>query len=622
MQQIKLLFQIYCLFIILLSSTFCIAEETTSTKYEWNIPTLAVISDINGNIVSQSCSKSKFSMTYNNSSDILRVSTSDDTPLGSGDTIRNNVWLAAVSAALQRNETLSGWHISIDFSGNVDGPSSGAITALYILSALDGRTPPEDFAATGTIMPDGTIGPVGGVAYKLEAAAESGMKKVCIPAFIRFEPQPDGSLIDLAEKAEQLGIELILAENLEEAYAAMHDLPSKFIMVDDVKKISAIPKATEKALIELFLEKNEAVDNMINAIPEATREELIEDSFFQDIIITPYKTAQQYFIAGKILPALNDIMLSFIGLNSYNLAQNPSFYEKYFQDSATDFSALLSWQRPDYNLLLELSRYNDKKLADFSFTYEYSRSAENRSEFSAQLCDPNGLAKSYGMGEYYASLLPPENLLQQLSDEELQEFALLELISRPAVYNFIVEYSNFIDMYDEITGTLPRLEANSKLSVCENFFYQAAMATCNNLYVFLNEYPEMASSISASLDDSYYYIYDSMLNNVIEMHDLRGVADPEYQKVASIIAQIELLTTAYAMMLPLDSAPDRLDYLMSSARNQALRSIRSCTNRGIVCLYSIEQFQEAETAKTDPLTAIPYYWQAELSAKALKIIFE
>lgn len=49
MQQTKLLFPIYCLFIILLSSTFCIAEETTSTKYEWNIPTLAVISDINGN---------------------------------------------------------------------------------------------------------------------------------------------------------------------------------------------------------------------------------------------------------------------------------------------------------------------------------------------------------------------------------------------------------------------------------------------------------------------------------------------------------------------------------------------------------------------------------------------
>ena len=85
---------------------------------------------------------------------------------------------------------------------------------------------------------------------------------------------------------------------------------------------------------------------------------------------------------------------------------------------------------------------------------------------------------------------------------------------------------------------------------------------------------------------------------------------------------VDSMAEAYAMMLPLDSAPDRLDYLMSSARNQALRSIRSCTNRGIVCLYSIEQFQEAETAKTDPLTAIPYYWQAELSAKALKIIFE
>ena len=356
MQPTKLLFPIYCLFIILLSSTFCIAEETTSTKYEWNIPTLAVISDINGNIVSQSCSKSKYSKTYNNSSDILRISTSDDTPLDSGDTVRNNIWLAAVSAALQRNETLSGWHISIDFSGNIDGPSAGAITALYVLSAMDGRTPPENFAATGTIMPDGTIGPVGGVAYKLEAAADAGMKKVCIPAFIRFEPQPDGSLIDLAEKAEQLGIELILAENLEEAYAAMHDLPSRFIMVDNVKKICAIPVKTEKVIIELFLEKSKFIENIINNHSEEIITNLPGNP------LNFYLIAHQYFKAGQLLPALENILYSYFWLQTY-ITQD-SFYKEYLKDTTTDFSPLLS-DRPEYNLLAELSIYNDQKIDSY-----------------------------------------------------------------------------------------------------------------------------------------------------------------------------------------------------------------------------------------------------------------
>lgn len=616
MQQTKLLFPIYCLFIILLSSTFCIAEETTSTKYEWNIPTLAVISDINGNIVSQSCSKSKFSMTYNNSSDILKISTSDDTPLGSGDTIRNNVWLAAVSAALQRNETLSGWHISIDFSGNVDGPSSGAITALYILSALDGRTPPEDFAATGTIMPDGTIGPVGGVAYKLEAAAESGMKKVCIPAFIRFEPQPDGSLIDLAEKAEQLGIELILAENLEEAYAAMHDLPSRFIMVDNVKKICAIPVKTEKVIIELFLEKSKFIENIIKNHSEEIITNLPGDP------LNLYLTAHQYFKAGQLLPALEKILYSYFWFQTY--IKQDSFYKEYFKDTTTDFSPLLS-DRPEYNLLAELSIYNDQKIDSYPLPLNnHYLTGNNISEFSAQFCAPNLIASEYGAAYYLRFMLPNEAQAQQLSDAELQEYLNYELL-RIELYNCLtIEFNDLPDTYSKIAITLPQSQANSKLSACENFFFQAAITTCNDFERYLSEiyaiHPEELKSIFPSVTpehSAYYFMY----YNVIAMHNTDDKTD-KYQKVASIIAQIELLCLAHSLMLQETSDSSMLSYLISSARNQALRSIRSCTNKGIVCLYSIDKFQKAETMKTSPIPSIALYWQAALSAKALQIIFE
>jgi len=117
----------------------------------------------------------------------LRVMISDDTPVGTGAGIRGSVWLAAVTAAMERNDTLSGVRLSVEFSGNVDGPSAGGMFCLSVLSALDSRKPPPDFAMTGTILPDGTIGLVGGIALKLRAAAAAGIKRVCIPAFLRFE---------------------------------------------------------------------------------------------------------------------------------------------------------------------------------------------------------------------------------------------------------------------------------------------------------------------------------------------------------------------------------------------------------------------------------------------------
>ena len=58
---------------------------------------------------------------------------------------------------MQRNDVMNGVRITVEFSGDVDGPSAGSVMCLSILSAMDGRTLPEDFAMTGTIMPDGTI---------------------------------------------------------------------------------------------------------------------------------------------------------------------------------------------------------------------------------------------------------------------------------------------------------------------------------------------------------------------------------------------------------------------------------------------------------------------------------
>lgn len=152
-----------------------------------NLPVLTVQNRLSGKTVSK-CSFLPMAVSVSEDRSPLRISFSDDTPNGSGTTIRNSLWTAALVAALQNESPLQGVRISLDFKGDVDGPSAGAVMCLGILSALAGREFPEDFAMTGTILPDGTVGLVDDVPEKLKAAARNTRIKrvasyvsICLP---------------------------------------------------------------------------------------------------------------------------------------------------------------------------------------------------------------------------------------------------------------------------------------------------------------------------------------------------------------------------------------------------------------------------------------------------------
>ncbi len=63
----------------------------------------------------------------------------------------------------------------------VGGPSAGASIALAIISAAGKEEVRPDVAITGTIEPDGSIGAVGAVLEKGEAAAKNGTKLFLVP---------------------------------------------------------------------------------------------------------------------------------------------------------------------------------------------------------------------------------------------------------------------------------------------------------------------------------------------------------------------------------------------------------------------------------------------------------
>jgi len=114
--------------------------------------------------------------------------------------------------------------VEID-SGNIGGPSAGLAFTLTILDLLtEGElTGGLNVAVTGTILGDGTVGNIGGVAQKAAAAHEAGAVAFIVPEDIVAEAIP---------RARDMPV--IGVGSLEEALAALADLGGQ---TDDLQLI-------------------------------------------------------------------------------------------------------------------------------------------------------------------------------------------------------------------------------------------------------------------------------------------------------------------------------------------------------------------------------------------------
>ena len=77
-----------------------------------------------------------------------------------------------------------GTDVTISVAPDVGGPSAGLILAIAVVDRLSPgeSTGGADVAGSGTIRPDGTVGPIGGIRHKIRAAQEVGAAEFLVPA--------------------------------------------------------------------------------------------------------------------------------------------------------------------------------------------------------------------------------------------------------------------------------------------------------------------------------------------------------------------------------------------------------------------------------------------------------
>ncbi|MEM0203688.1 MAG: S16 family serine protease [Archaeoglobaceae archaeon] len=114
----------------------------------------------------------------------------------------------------------------------VGGPSAGAVMTIATISALKNLDIDESVYMSGMIYPDGFIGPVGGLNYKLEAVAKNGGKIFLIPSgqsVITVEERTIRRVgivsvvttelreLDLVEYGKKLGVKVLEVKDVNEA---------------------------------------------------------------------------------------------------------------------------------------------------------------------------------------------------------------------------------------------------------------------------------------------------------------------------------------------------------------------------------------------------------------------
>lgn len=155
----------------------------------------------------------------------VRVGIFEDVSGGLGPSWRAGVWTASLIAADVLGKDLTDLTFTAAASGRVDGASaSGLMTAGY-LAALLGHDVATDATMTGIMNPDGTIGPVGGIPQKFEAAIANGKKRLGYPIGMRMATDiVTGEEVDLVELAKAHGAEAI---EIADVYAAVTLLTGK-----------------------------------------------------------------------------------------------------------------------------------------------------------------------------------------------------------------------------------------------------------------------------------------------------------------------------------------------------------------------------------------------------------
>ncbi len=525
-----------------------------------------------------------------------------------------SAWMSAANVSFLLGDPMQSYEIELtaDVDGQIDGPSAGGVTTAAILAALRGDTIRSDVAMTGTINPDGTIGPVGGIEQKLEGAKEENKSIVLIP----YEQQNQA----ITNQAKRLNLELQEVADIYEAYEALTDqslpklsAPSGRIQLSSQDEQQILQKAQQWEA-DYLSEKSK--------LPTINRSSIGE-------------------IADAIDSLLYDAENSFAKAGSYeNNGDSVGAYQKYSE------AAALMQAAADLARFFDVAEYGTESdmEAQLVNSWESASSKIDSLLTRLQALEPETASNAIAMTQAYAGLSLAQGLLDYAQEtfeksSSLEELgsALAWVVTNPALANAQITYADhLLDLGWGGDGS-PLKVSQEQLKDFSNILQSAAEANLAFIDSFLaNQFDSTVQEIQQAFPtiDYQYGFARGTLNALSEFETVTEQAQA-YADLGSGLSSYywssRLIAQYYSLEAQFDDndeivdfgRPRSLIFMLDSAETRAEEMIALAEKLGNNPNLLVFSYETAKLARSgspeDQMNALGELWYSIISGRLMAI---
>ena len=567
----------------------------------------------------------------------MLVAIAEDRPSGVGEQFRAAMWSAASAVAFERGDPLRGCKLELTSQEAIDGPSAGAMITFGIMSALDGNVMTNDFAFTGTILPNGSVGYVGGVVQKIEAAKAAGKKRVFVPAYYRAEKDLNtGEVVDLKEKCQTLGLQFVPVSNIRQAYALINNIKETPSEPPNLN----LPDKVEGVLTKLYKRETKDSELALAGLSTEEKERCTNISILKTMILDSKDKADSAYRAGN-LPAAYD-----------NISDRTAFIEAYKETRQYIVDNNLT-----NNAVMKYIESFDKELSqksqqDLKIITNYFSGSSKSLPIAAQFDDFFNMVATWSAvndsfeAHVSRDLTNAVNAVdEKVKDQFLndaQDYKFLQLMVANMIGKscFREDWNLFASLFNE-KETL----ANGRHRAVEQLLFTTMAAAfdaynANSIKPAAEEANTTPGNVESYLESTdLSYLLCTRSRQTSELFRLGIKDDATLYSLVSLsrshahaLAEITSQTMKESVECTIDDAGQvrygntiLLRAMLQSSRDEALAAIGHCQKCGVICWGPIATVDVADAKRDDPdadkMDVFEKYFEAALDAKILALMF-
>jgi len=337
----------------------------------------------------------------------------------------------------------------------IGGPSAGAIMTSAVISLLEGWDMNENTVMTGMINPDGSIGPIGGIPKKIDAANSVGATRFLIPKgqgtyieqSIETINTPWGKQIVTNELTrnvsdygmENYGIEVIEVEDIDEVLLYYTGYHRPLIITNESSATEEYLKSMEPLATSLIEQANSSLLNATHSF-ETT---VIPHSYFynyqgqiQDALTNAkdtysesldwYDQQKYYTSTSKSFQSLINTRFVIYACNYFNVTDQDEYMQTLFNQSVSYYdnqSDKAKQATVQGAISLQCIGAAQKRATEASSYLSTSLSLINQNEYFSALYQLAFAVQRAESISWWLSLIDQFNETQSYTDEEIQDFA-------------------------------------------------------------------------------------------------------------------------------------------------------------------------------------------------------